>query len=460
VAPARKARVVAMRLRRPLLAQVLLFVSLTGALGFLEYSTLVALRFEEFAEVCTLLLFAWLAVSTKVVSARLPYVFLPVLGVMSFVLVYAYVFTLRTDAPLLPSIFAQRYFVFVLLGPIVYLLCVRGWELADFRRVIIFAMLTAAAGYVAYDVTLAPKSALLSGQFFVLQLGSSYLEAGAELRRLNAINVFLLLYFAGRLLQTRRPLPFASLVVAVSVLLLVITIPRALLASAGVALVLYAMFLRRPGRAALTMLMLPLYISIVALLSPYLRDRFIDAFSGDLSYETRVVEVQKAWQVIREYPLLGFGQDSVQSLSYQDIFGHLYPGDIGLLGATFQYGLAGLFLYLVFVAWLCMNLLRLVWAHAAAGASPRQRLFVWTLFIVCFMFLVASPLQARYIVPQGQGLPIGAVSWGLLIAYSHGLLNVGAARNTSPTPSTTRTPVETTVGRGTVSGDGGSPLPQ
>lgn len=448
------------RLRRPLLAQALVFISLIGALGFLEYSTLVALRFEEFAELCTLLLFSWLAASTKVVSARTPYVFLPALGMVLFVLVYAYVFTLRTGADLLPSIFAQRYFVFVLLGPIVYLLSVRGWEPADFRRIFIFAMLTAAAGYVAYDVTLAPKSVLLSGQFFVLQLGSSYLEAGAELRRLNAVSVFLLLYFAGRLLQARRPLPFASLVVGVSALLLVVTIPRALLASAGVALILYAVFLRRPGRAGLTMIMLPLYGFIAALLSPYLRDAFIGAFSSDISYEVRIVEVQRAWQVILEYPLLGFGQDSEQSLSYQDVFGHLYPGDIGLLGVTFQFGLVGLALYLVFVAWLCTNLLRLVWAHAAAGVSPKQRLFVWTLFIICFMFLVASPLQARYIIPQGQGLPIGAVSWGLLMAYRHGLIDVGTARNTGPSPRSTLIPAGATVHRGTIRGDGDSPLPQ
>lgn len=430
------------RLRQPLLAQVLLFVSLTGALGFLEYSTLLALRFEEFAEVCTLLLFAWLAASTKVASVRNPYIFLPAIGLVSFVLLFAYVFTLRTDAPLLPSIFAQRYFVFVLLGPIVYLLSVRGWEPADFRRVFILAMLTAAAGYVAYDVTLAPRSALLSGQFFVLQLGSTYLEAGGELRRLNGVSIFLLLYFGGRLLQARRPLPFASLVVAVSVLLLIVTIPRALMTSAGIALILYAIFLRRPGRAALTMIMLPLYIFIAALLTPNLRDAFIGAFSTDLSYEVRITEVQKAWQVIREYPLLGFGQDSEQSLSYQDIFGHLYPGDIGLLGVALQFGLAGLALYLVFVAWLCTNLLRLVWAHAGSGVSPRQRLFVWTLFIVCFMFLVASPLQARYIIPQGQGLPIGAVSWGLLMAYRHSLISV---RTVTQDASPPLRPVQTSV---------------
>ncbi len=432
----------AVRLRKPLAAHALLFIGLTGAFGFLDYSVLLPLHFEEFAEGCSLLLFSWLAVSTRVASSRNPYVFLPVLGLLSFVLLYAYVFTTRTGAPLLPSILAQRYYLFVLLGPAVYLLFVRGWQPADFRRVFVLAMLTAAAGYIAYDITLAPKSALLSGQFFVLQLGSSYLDAGGELRRLNAVTIFLLLYFAGRLFQARRPLPIASLVVAVSVLLLVVTIPRALLASTVVALLLYVTFLRRPGRAALTMIMLPLYALIAALLSPNLRDAFIATFSSDLSYEVRIVEVQKAWQVIREYPLVGFGQDSVQSLSYQDIFGHLYPADIGLLGVAFQFGLVGLALYLVFVAWLCTNLLRLVWAYAAAGVGARQRIFVWALFVVCFTFLVASPLQARYIMPEGQGVPIGAVSWGLLMAYRHGLISTRTATHeVSPTLKPARTPV-------------------
>ena len=107
-----------MVLKRPLLAQVLLLVSSMGSFGFLGFYP--AFHIELIAESCIVLLYVWLALSIPVDSRWFLYIFLPAFGLAVFILLYAYVFTIRTGAPLLPSIAAQRYYVYVLIAPVVY----------------------------------------------------------------------------------------------------------------------------------------------------------------------------------------------------------------------------------------------------------------------------------------------------------------------------------------------------
>ena len=411
-----------MRLRRPLTAQFLLLMSLLGAFGFLGYPYLPSvLSFDNVGQACMILLFLWLAISAQVNSRWVSYVLLPVLATGAFILLYAFVFTTRVDAPLLPSVLAQRYYVFVLLGPVVYLLHARGWDLFDFQRVFLLAMFLSMVAFVACDLTVSPISVLLSGQFLVLHLGETYQDLGNELRGLNTITLFLLLYYVRRLSKNTGAVvsAVALAMIALCVLLLVITVPRALLLSAGMALVLYALFLSRPTRAKLLVVMLPLYATILGFLLPSLRDAFLRTFGEDRTYRARVDEIQIAWQAFREYPLFGFGQDSVNTVSYQDVFGHLYPADMGIIGVAFQFGLLGVLLYTAFGVWLCVNLLNLRWA-LADGASPRQSAFLWALLLICLTFLISLPLEAKFIFPYGYGLPIAAFSWGLLMVYKHG----------------------------------------
>jgi hypothetical protein len=167
---------------------------------------------------------------------------------------------------------------------------------------------------------------------------------------------------------------------------------------------------------------LPLSILAVMLLLPILSNAFVEQFGQDQTYLARTHSANTAWQSFHDYPLFGFGSDSVESVSFQDLFGKFYPSDIGLLGVTFQFGLLGLMLYLLFAVWLCISLLRLVWTYAPARAGmvpPKQYAFLWALIVVCLSFVVASPLQAKFI--YSTGLPIGAFAWGLIMAHGHGM---------------------------------------
>ena len=164
--------------------------------------------------------------------------------------------------------------------------------------------------------------------------------------------------------------------------------------------------------------MLPLILSTLILAAPLLSGSLIALFRHDLSFLIRSQSTGIAWESFAQYPLLGFGQDSSGSLSYQDLFGEsFYPSDTGLTGVAFQFGSLGVVLYLAFCAWLIANMLGLSWA-CRGGVGPADRTFLWVLSVACLTFVIVSPIQARFV--YSEGLPVAAFCWGLLMAHKHG----------------------------------------
>lgn len=400
------------------MAQALLLAGLLGALGFFDLEQ--TRQFEPVILLGFVALFAWLALSVSFGSAWTLRVFLPAVGLLLFVLLYAYVFTLRVDSPLLPSILAQRDYAYFLLGPVVYMLHLRGWELRDFQQVFLAAASLTVIGLAVYDVAFASNSLLLSGTFFALNLGE-LTEQSRIFRFVNTSALFLALYLGRRLFQVRDVFVLGSMLGAavLSAALLAVSIPRGLLVSTGAAVAVYAALLSRPRRAGLSVIVLPLCVLAFAVLSPSLGSAFVGQFGQDRTYQVRAESAETAWRVFRDYPLLGFGQEGVQTASFQDFFGeNFYPSDIGLLGVAFQFGLVGMILYLSLAGWLCVSLLKMVWASKAGKTDPKQGAFLWALLVVCLGFLIASPLQARLV--YGTGLPVGAFAWGLVMIHRHG----------------------------------------
>jgi O-antigen ligase len=416
-----------MLLRKPLLAQVLLFLSLLGGFGFLGFYPAVHIR--EIAEISVLFLFSWLALSTRINSKWFLYVFFPAFGLMIFVLSEAYIFTLRVDSPLLPSVISERDYVLFLLAPIIYMLGIRGWRLADFQRVVVLAILSAMISRIIADLTIGP-SLLLSGSFFTLKLDEIYGEQAFLLRRLDLSILFSALYFGRSFLQAKDSFlkGLSFIIMALSCVLLLVSTPRVLLASTVIALVLYGVFLSRPERVRRFAILLPLCALIIVLQVTGLETLFASVFGEDPSYSTRRESAHIAWNVVQKYPLLGMGQDGAepilyylgfgQSVSYEGLFGaHYYPTDVGLLGVAFQFGLVGLLLYVAFSAWLVVNLLKLLWTYTGSpnGVNSREKVFLWALFIIALTITFGSLVQARFI--KVEGLSIAALSLGLL--WSH-----------------------------------------
>lgn len=426
-----------MRLRAPLPAQVLLTLGVLGGLGFLAHYS--ALYFRDFSLVCIMALFVWLVISTKIDSRVVTHALLPAFGLLLFTLFFAYVFLLRVEgAPFLPSLLAQRQYSFFLIGPVVYLLYRRGWKMEDFQRIFIVSVLLVIANQVVYDLVFASNSLLLSGSFFTLRLATATEESTAT-RMVEISAMFAVFYFGRRIFQTKEVLlvGFGLAAIAFSVVLLMITIPRALSASIVLAVVLYLAFLARPGRIRLAAVMFPLYAVLGLVLSSPLSRAFSVIWGDDLTWTTRINSAGIAWEYFLRYPLFGFGSDSVHSVSFQDLFGDkFYPADIGLLGVAFHYGSLGVALYVGFVAWLCISLLKMRWDYSGKMA-PKHSAFIGALFMVCLVFIIVSPLQARFL--YSQGLPIGSFCWGLLMAHGHAMAN---ARSANP-PRESSAPADT-----------------
>ena len=298
-------------------------------------------------------------------------------------------------------------------------------------------MLMSMASRVVADFTLAPRSLLLSGGFFTYGLQEVYTEEAYLLRHLDLSVLFSALYFGRRALQARS-LYTVGVDIAVAVLslaFLVVDIPRVLLASALLALLLYALFLARPRRAGVFTVLLPLGTLIIVLSLPQISATFASLFDTDLSYTVRVESSQIAWELFSKYPLFGMGQDSVASTTFQELFGrHFFPSDIGLLGVMFKFGLVGLLVYLFFGGWVCVNLLRRLWSYGGEAPGAEQTL-LWALFIICLTIILGSSVQARFLKPEG--LAVAAFSLGLLMGRQYGPLDHSCADSMGDSISST-----------------------
>jgi len=277
---------------------------------------------------------------------------------------------------------------------------------------------------VVADFTLTPKSLLLSGGYFTFGLDEIY-EQAYLIRRLDLSVLFSALYFGRRVLQAET-LPsagFSMVVTMLSLAYLLVSVPRILFVSAAIALIVYGAFLSHPGRARTFTVLLPLGILLIALSVPQLASIVISTHGLDPSLTTRVSSARMAWDVFAEYPVFGLGQDSLESISYQQLFGsNFYPGDIGLLGIAFQYGLVGVVLYIFLGMWLFANLLKFLWSCCGntSEARSKEKVFVWALFVACLTIILGSWVQARFIKPEG--LSFAAFCLGLLVSRERSLL--------------------------------------
>jgi len=434
-----------LRLKRPLLAHILLLIGLLGAFGVGNYYP--GLLFREMAGFCVVALYLWLALTARVKGGGYKMVVVPALALVGFMLLYAFVFSARTGAPLLPSVLAQRDFAFFLLAPAVYLLSARGWGPPEFERVFVLAALLAMAGYVAI-LTVANLAAWASS-------GDPYLEAlvtydelrGYRLKGPLFVFLFAALYFGWGLWRAKSALRLGLglMLTALPVALVVVNAPRSTVLAVVLALILYAVLFSRWKRFGVSMILASVLVSASFFVVPYLVDAYAPELQSDWSYEVRVESAERAWNYVLQYPILGIGQESYQSISYQDLLGaRFYPSDLGLLGLAFQYGLVGVLVYFWFGLWILTGMLRLLRAHNARSKKSdggRQSAFLWVLAVICLSFILVAPLQTPFV--RGEGIAIGAFAWGLIVAHKHGLLSEPLG---SRPRATTAVPTASSVG--------------
>jgi hypothetical protein len=420
-----------LRIKRPVPAYLALVVGLLGAFGLGNYYP--GLYLGELSAICVAGMYGWLAISTRMQMRDRTLVFCFAVGLGAFAMIYAYVFSLRTGAPVLPSMLAQRDLTFFLLAPIVYILHLRGWELKDFQHVFLSAALLILANYALVHATIDLKSWDNSNNPYEQAMVSYDEVRGYRLKGPWFVFLFLVLYFARRAVSSRYVLVvLGRLALAMLALApIVVNAPRSTMLAVATALVFHAAFLSRQRRVVGLSFFITAAVFTCVVALPYANHAIMETFAGDWSYIVRTDSAAKAWDYIVEYPIFGLGQESYQSISYHDLLGgEFYPSDIGLLGVAFKYGLLGVLTYVVLGVWVTIGLVRLLWA---GNLSPSRGAFLWALTVICLSFLFASPLQMPFI--DGDGLGIGAIAWGLLMSHRRDqkvIARARAARNISP----------------------------
>lgn len=407
-------------MKRFSLISLMLCLSLVGAFGGAYYGNYLYL--SEVLQFLTVVLFVFLLVHTTVFRRELPFVVLiPLFAIMILMPLYAYVFYMRTGAPILPSVLAQRPYVFFLIGPIVYMLHLGGWEHGRFREICITAMIITTFTYIVVYFMVDLETWKLSGSDFQKGMVTYDSMRGFRLKGPRLIFLSLILFLGIGFFSSRKTRLWALRlsIISICIFLLAINFPRAILAAFCLSLLGYSLFLRNSKRLGAWFIISPPLIISALLLAILVSSLFVSyveqLFSDDWSYVVRIQSSNIAVGLVQKYPMLGFGAASHQSLSYQDLFGaSFYPGDIGLLGVAFRFGALGVIVYLLWGVWLIRNLLQMTWS-GVGQIRTEDKDFLDMLLLICLIMLVVSPVQARFIHSEGIGL--SAFAWGMALSW-------------------------------------------
>ena len=329
----------------------------------------------------------------------------------SFVTFYAVVFSYHTGANPLPGMFALRYFLWILIAPILLFTAARGVSIREHQRFFWLALALLLLNYSFHAFTIDFESVHASENRSLRAFIGYDPWRGYRLKPNYYAMYLTVLVSAGMMVRERTRLGrrTAGLLLLAALAWLSVLLPRAGLLSVATATVLYAFVLSRPHRLHALFLAAPpaAFAAGIALLV-FAGDLNAN-FQNDWSYLARLESSRTAMRVLEAHPLFGIGTASYYSLSYQDLFGrHFYPGDIGILGMAFRNGLLGAALLVFVQVALFVRLLRTDWLlrHHTGRSIPIVSGFC-VLALACTFLLPIQPVLAF-----GFGFPILGFSLG------------------------------------------------
>lgn len=139
----------------------------------------------------------------------------------------------------------------------------------------------------------------------------------------------------------------------------------------------------------------------------YFNEELFTAIGSDRSGFVRLNTILICLEQIQSHPLLGYGIDSVQGVSFQFLFGrHFVPQDVGYIGVFFEFGLLGLTLTFLVLWKLIFGLLSLERVFYTRIRNPALFASIWTGFYLLISGITFYPI----------GIPDGIVVFALLFA--------------------------------------------
>jgi len=316
--------------------------------GFQGGRYYLANRLQELGIACALLLFglgAWRALFSLSRTEWMRWVAAPIYLIGGIMVISATVFTLNFEGNLLYSVFSAREFLLAFMGPGIYLLCRCGLPRESVERCLWISFVALMINYLFFYFTMDLRAAFFSSDHTISNLVTYDAWRGFRLKPpLFAIMIALL----GSLVLLRQARGAslrlgALLTIVLATWIWSIVLFRSTLATMLLSVLLYPLFLSRRNRIPLIIVLIPLGLIVAPIIGSLALENFLGADGGSV----RAKAFAKAFEHIPGHLIFGAGEDSAYGDSYQDIVArYFFPSDLGLVGVTYKYGIAGVYLYL------------------------------------------------------------------------------------------------------------------
>ena len=311
-------------------------------------------RYQELGIVTTsFLLFVGIFLSYKNLSARekLCWIVAPLLVSFFLICIPPLIFSLQFQTNALPGILASRRYAFILLAPAIYLLFRAGIKRDSIKRTIIVSLFITVSNYVLNYFTRDLEAIFLSNDHYTASLVVFDTWRGFRLKApLYLIALFSFYSFLQYKNARTKIKTFSYLFTTIlTTWLLYIYQSRTFLCALAFVVLALIVFLHSKRRSIILFSITPILLLLASFLFYYSMESFLHSQSIDWSVITRQKSLLIALQQIQKNILFGVGQASYFGIHYTDLFGKSFsPTDLGFIGVTFEYGLIGACLYLLF----------------------------------------------------------------------------------------------------------------
>ena len=317
---------------------------------------------------------------------------------------------LNTGSNVMYSFFATREFLILFLSPTIYFLYKLGYPIERLEKVIVFSLVIAVINYLFFYLTLDLPSMALGGDEYMAKQVTWDPWRGYRLKAPSAALIVATCYCLIMLIKKNDfvikvgVFIFFGLVIFIWSLLMA----RTQMASLFLSIIIYVLFFMRPKSLNILMLVMPIILVVIGVMASSVIEFFL------IEDHTRAKSFNIALQVIREHPIFGFGTASWKGITYQSIFGKtFYPSDIGFIGIFFKYGIVGGILYLAFIFYLLVRIVKANWCFTLyyKYSNPLLVSFVlWDLLITFNVLLIPTLVFT-------PGMMMAAIIIGLTACY-------------------------------------------
>ena len=258
----------------------------------------------------------------------------------------AYLWGHYNQVSMIPSILASREFLAAIIGPTLWFLYRNGYAIEKVEEIILITSGLLIISYIFHYFRLDLQAAFNSTDAHTKGMVMHDEWRGYRLKTPGMAMVISSVsapYLAAKA-KSAAARWYWILIAALCVYSWYLIKGRSAIAMLIAGVILYHVWFARKERLGLLFFSLPVVLPAMAYITVeyFVAMKNVDAGVRYRAYMT-------AFDVIKEYPMFGYGMQSAATITEQDVFGSkFYSADIGFVGIGFKYGLVGLALYYVF----------------------------------------------------------------------------------------------------------------